>query len=147
MPGAKLTIHLEDPIELSSPEEINQAVTDALEEERTVILEEFGIQAWSEVQAILHGVAKQRFFNRVITKLPSTLRGKAHWAAAIKRNIVEFHIKYGNLEKFLIQLNQFLWSQANLSNTRNINNYSYDLPQTAPGRSAFWNFLTDLGES
>jgi hypothetical protein len=145
MPGAKLTINLEDPIELSSPEEINRAITDALEEERTVILEEFGTQAWSEVQAILHGVAKQRFFNRVITKLPATLREKAYFAAGIKRNVVEFHIKYGNLENFLIQLNQFLWSQANLRHTRNTKNYSYDLPQTAPGKSAFWNFLTDLG--
>ena len=142
-----LRIHLEDPVELSTPKEINQAITEALEEERRIILEEFNTQAWSEVQGILHGVAKQRFFDRVIAKLLTTLQGKAAWAASLKTNVREYHAKYENLEKFLIQLNQFLWSQDNLRHTSNSNNYSYDLPQTAPGRSAFYNFLTDLGES
>jgi hypothetical protein len=44
-----LRIHLEDPIELLTPRDINLAVTEALEEERIVILEESGTQAWSEV--------------------------------------------------------------------------------------------------
>jgi dsDNA-specific endonuclease/ATPase MutS2 len=144
MSRAKLRIHLEDPVELSSPREINRAITEALEEERKIILEEFTAQAWSEVQAILQGVAKQRFFDRVIAKLPSTLRGKAAWAFSLKTNIREYHAKYENLEKFLIQLNHFLGSQDNLRYFRNLNSYSYDLPQTTPGRSAFYNFLTDL---
>jgi hypothetical protein len=140
-----LRIHLEDPIELSTPRDINLAVTEALEEERIAILEESGTQAWSEVRAILHGAAKQRFFNRVIAKLPSTLQGKAYRAASLKKNIREHHIIYENIESFLIQLNHFLGSQDNL-HSRNFSNYSDGLPQQAPGRSAFYNFLTDLGE-
>ena len=84
-----LRIHLEDPIELLTPRDINLAVTEALEEERIVILEESGTQASLEVRAILHGAAKQRFFDRVIAKLPSTLQGKAYWAASLKKNIRE----------------------------------------------------------
>jgi hypothetical protein len=142
-----LRIHIEDPIELSTPRKINQAISEALEEEKIVILKETGKQSWSEVREILHGVAKQRFFERVIVKLPATLQGKAFWSASLRENVRNHHIKYENLDSFLIQLNYFLGSQVDLNYRRGDNNYSYGLPQSAPGRSAFYNFLTDLGES
>ena len=142
-----LQLYLEDPIELSTSSDIQYAIFKAINEERQVIADEFGTQTWSEVQSILRGVSKQRLFNRVIEKFPSTLQGKAFWAAQLNRKVVDFHIVYENLEKFLIQLNYFLGAQADLRHFRNENGYSHELPQTAPSRSAFFNFLADLGEA
>ena len=142
-----LQLYLEDPIELSTSSDIQYAIFKAINEERQVIADEFGTQTWSEVQSILRGVSKQRLFNRVIEKLPSTLQGKAFMAAQMNRKVVDFHILYENLEKFLIQLNYFLAAQADLCHFKNVNGYSHELPQTAPTRSAFFNFLADLGES
>jgi hypothetical protein len=152
MPGSNLTIDIAEPIELSTPRDIKIAISEALEEERAIILQDPQNRVWSKVLEILHGEAKQRFFTRVIAKLPSTLQQKAYWAAGLKINVREYHIKFENLERFLIALNFFLGSQANAQRTphrSNAGNYSYDLPRnvTVPRRSAFFNFLTDLGES
>ena len=66
-------INIDDPVELMTPEGIQAAITEALEEERAVILEEHATERWSEVKAILEGEGRHRFFNRVLTKLSSTL--------------------------------------------------------------------------
>jgi hypothetical protein len=149
MSRLNLTIDIEEPIELSTPRDIKKAILEALEEERAIILQNPQNRVWLKVLEILHGEAKQRFFTRVITKLPSTLRQKAYWAAGLKTNVREYHIRFENLERFLIALNFFLGSQVNSRRHKNTAGYSYDLPRNATGpcRSAFFNFLTDLGES
>jgi hypothetical protein len=63
-PRTRLTINLQDPIELSTPKNIKLAVSEALEEERAIILQEPQNKKWSKVLEILHGEAKQRFFTR-----------------------------------------------------------------------------------
>jgi hypothetical protein len=77
-PRTRLTINLQHSIELSTPRNIKLAVLEALEEERAIILQEPQNREWSKVLKILHGEAKQRFFTRVISKLPSTLQQKAY---------------------------------------------------------------------
>jgi hypothetical protein len=144
---AMFWMHLDDPIELSNSTEIQNVITAALEEVRQQISNEFGPQTWSKVREILHGAAKQRFFYNMVEKLPSTLQGKAFWAAQLNRRVVDFHIKYENLDNFLIQLNYFLGTQADLHHFRNASGYTHKLPQVAPERSAFYNFLEDLGAS
>ena len=140
-------INIDDPVELMTPEGIQAAITEALEEERAVILEEHATERWSEVKAILEGEGRHHFFNRVLTKLSSTLRGKAYWAASLNLNVRNFHIKYENLDRFLIGLNYFLGQQADLRYIKNENGHTHELPQPAPERSAFFNFLTNLGEN
>jgi poly(A) polymerase Pap1 len=149
MPRPNLTIDIAEPIELSTPRDIRIAISEALEEERAIILQDPQNRVWSKVLEILHGVAKQRFFTRVIAKLPSTLQQKAYWAAGLKTNVREYHIKFENLERFLIALNFFFGSQANSQRHKCTGSYSYNLLHnvTVPRRSTFFNFLTDLGES
>jgi hypothetical protein len=149
MPGSNLRIDIAEPIELSTPRDIKGAISEALEEERAIILQDPQNRVWSKVLEILHGEAKHRFFARVIAKLPSTLQQKAYWAAGLKINVREYHIRFENLERFPIALNFFLGSQANAQRHKGTGNYSYDLPrnETGPRRSAFFNFLTDLGGS
>ena len=142
-----LQLYMENPIELSTPTNIQYAIFEALNEERQLIANELGALSWPEVQNTLRGVAKQRLFNRVIEKLPSTLQEYAFMSTQMNRKVMEFHIVYENLERFLIHLNYFLGAQADLCHFKNVNGYSHELPQTAPTRSAFFNFLADLGES
>jgi hypothetical protein len=142
-----LTMYFDNPIQLSGPKYIQSAITEALEEQKEVIAEEFRTRAWSEVQEVLHGVAKQRFFERLINRLPSTLQWKAEQSVLMSRAVTDFHMKYKNLDIFLVSLNYFLGQQADLENFRYTNRYSdkfHDLPQTAPERSALYNFMTSL---
>jgi hypothetical protein len=53
---------------LSTPRDIKIAISEALEEERAIILQDPQNRVWSKVLEILHGEAKQRFFTRVIAK-------------------------------------------------------------------------------
>jgi hypothetical protein len=111
---------------------IQSAITEALEE---------------EVWEILHGVAKQRFFDRVTERWPSTLQWYATQSDLMSRAVIDFHMKYENLDTFLISLNYYLGQQADLDNSRYTNKHSdkfHELPQTAPERSALHNFLTSL---
>jgi hypothetical protein len=146
-PRTCLTINLQDPIELLTPRNIKLAVSEALDEERAIILQEPQNREWSKVLEILHDEAKQIFFTRIIAKLPSTLQQKAYWAAGLKSNVREFHIRFENLERFLIALNFFLGAQQDSQRYRGSGNYSYGLPFNDTDRSAFFNFLTDLGGS
>jgi hypothetical protein len=135
-----LTVYFDEPVEL----------TEALEEEREVIAEESLNRTWTEVREILHGAAKQPFFDRVTEKLPSTLQGYATQSALRSRAVSDFHMKYENLDRFLISLNYYLGQQTDLDNFRYANLYLeefFDLPQTAPERSALYNILTNLIKS
>ena len=142
-----LTVDFDEPIELSSPKDIQSAITEALEEEREVIAEESLTRNWSRVREILHGAAKQRFFNRVTERLPSTLQWYATQSALMSREVIDFHMKYENLDRFLISLNYYLGQQADLDNSGYTNEHAdkfHELTQTAPERSALYNFLTNL---
>jgi hypothetical protein len=90
--GVHDAIHVEDTVELSLPREITQANTETLEAESLEIAEESNAQTWFKIKEILQRMARERFFNRVIAKLPSTLQANAYWASALKRNIRDHHI-------------------------------------------------------
>lgn len=142
-----LSICFEGPIELSSPKEIQTAITEALEEELEVIAEQSLTRNWSQVREILHGAAKQRFFKRVTLKLPSTLQWYAIQSYLMNTEVIHFHMKYENLDTFLISLNYFLCQQADLYCSIYSNAHAdqcHELPQTAPERSALFNFLTNF---
>ena len=128
------------------PANIQIAITEALEE-KEVIAEESQTRVWSEVLLTLKGVAKQRFFDRVINKLPSDLQALAFIAPQLNRNVRDHHIKYENLDKCLIQLNYFFGQQLDLQKYSSSNDHLFQLPQSAPDRSAFYNFLADFGEN
>jgi hypothetical protein len=68
----------------------------------------------------------------------------------MSRAVTDFHMKYENLDRFLISLNYYPGQQADLDDFKYANLYSeefYNLPQTAPERLALFNFLSDLIKS
>ena len=135
-------LELTPPINLATPQEIHEAITIALEEEKIKIQQEHGVSTWTDIKLILQKQNKQAFFNRVTDKLPSTLRDKAIHAANLAGNVRSHHIKYENLDKFLISLNYFLGQQEDLQYAKTTKNYEYETQQNK--RSIFYRFLKTL---
>ena len=128
------------------PSEIQRQVALALCDERTSVIEEKGTGDFNAVDEFIKGEYKDRFFERVLTRIQQVdddLRLHAEWARNLHAEVAGTHIRLDCLEVFLISLNYFLGQQKDLRyNRTNFCHKQPDAPEYAP--SDFYIFLDNL---